>query len=50
MMAEINLQLFAQEKKEPATPRRRQMAREKGQVALSSDLVSAAGFLASVIA
>jgi len=50
MIGEIDLQLFAQEKKEPATPRRRQMAREKGQVALSSDLVSAAGFLAGVIA
>lgn len=50
MIAEIELQLFAQEKKEPATPRRRQMAREKGQVALSSDLVSAAGFLGGVLA
>jgi flagellar biosynthetic protein FlhB len=50
MIPEINLQLFAQEKKEPATFRRRQMAREKGQVALSSDLVSAAGFLAGVVA
>ena len=50
MIAEINLQLFAQDKKEPATPRRRQMARERGQVALSSDLVSAAGFLAGVVA
>lgn len=50
MIAEIDLQLFAEDKKEPATPRRRQMAREKGQVALSSDLNSAAGFLAAVIA
>lgn len=46
----INLQLFSQDKTEPATPRRRQMAREKGQVSRSQDLVSAAGFFAGVIA
>lgn len=46
----IDLQLFSTEKREPATPRRRQMAREKGQVALSQDLVSAASFFAGVLA
>ncbi|HHY37272.1 MAG TPA: flagellar biosynthesis protein FlhB [Firmicutes bacterium] len=37
----INLQLFAQEKTEPATPRRREEARRKGQVFKSQELVSA---------
>lgn len=46
----IDLQLFSTEKKEPATPRRRQMAREKGQISVSQDLTSAAGFLAAVLA
>jgi flagellar biosynthetic protein FlhB len=46
----IDLQLFSIEKKEPATPRRRQMAREKGQVSRSQDLVTAAGFFAAVMA
>ena len=46
----IDLQLFSSERKEPATPRRRQMARDKGQVALSQDLTSAAGFFAAVLA
>ncbi|MGE5578681.1 MAG: flagellar biosynthesis protein FlhB [Bacillota bacterium] len=46
----IDLQLFSSERKEPATPRRRQMAREKGQIALSQDLTSAAGFFAAVLA
>ncbi|NLM54350.1 MAG: flagellar biosynthesis protein FlhB [Firmicutes bacterium] len=38
MMARINLQLFAGEKTEPATPRRREEARKKGQVAKSGEL------------
>lgn len=46
----IDLQLFSTEKREPATPRRRQMARERGQVSMSQDLASAAGFLAAVLA
>ncbi len=46
----IDLQLFSTERNEPATPRRRQMAREKGQIALSQDLTSAAGFFAAVLA
>jgi flagellar biosynthetic protein FlhB len=46
----INLQLFSSEKTEPASPRRRQMAREKGQIARSQDLVSAAAFFAGVLA
>lgn len=46
----IDLQLFSTERQEPATPRRRQMAREKGQIALSQDLTSAAGFFAAVLA
>ncbi len=36
----INLQLFAGEKTEKATPRRREDARKKGQVAKSSELVN----------
>ncbi len=45
----MNLQLFAQEKTEKATPRRRQKARERGQVfssrELNSALVLLTGFL-----
>lgn len=37
----MNLQLFAQEKTEKATPRRRQKARERGQVFSSRELSSA---------
>ncbi len=37
----VNLQLFAQERTEPATPRRRQEARRKGQVARTVELGSA---------
>ncbi|MGB4482587.1 MAG: EscU/YscU/HrcU family type III secretion system export apparatus switch protein, partial [bacterium] len=37
----IDLQLFAQEKTEPATPRRREEARRKGQVFKSQELASA---------
>ena len=46
----IDLQLFSTEKREPATPRRRQMARERGQVPHSQDLASAAAFFGGVIA
>lgn len=46
---EIDLQLFSQEKTEPATPRRRQLARERGQIFASQDLVSAVSLLASVV-
>lgn len=46
---QINLQLFASEKTEPATPRRREEARKKGQVAKSGEVSTAlmvlAGFL-----
>ncbi|MDP9749935.1 flagellar biosynthetic protein FlhB [Thermoanaerobacter pentosaceus] len=49
-MSKINLQLFAEEKTEPATPKRRQDARKKGQVFQSREITSAlvivAGFLA----
>lgn len=48
--AGLNLQLLAEERTEPATPRRRQKARERGQVVRSAELNSAvlllAGFLA----
>lgn len=38
---QINLQLFAGEKTEPATPRRREEARKKGQVAKSGEVGTA---------
>lgn len=38
---QLDLQLFAGEKTEPATPKKRQDARKKGQVAKSSDLPAA---------
>jgi flagellar biosynthetic protein FlhB len=37
----LNLQLFAQEKTEPATPKKRQESRDKGQVAKSMELPGA---------
>jgi flagellar biosynthetic protein FlhB len=46
---EIDLQLFAQEKELPATPRRRQLARERGQVFSSQDLTSAVSILVVVL-
>ncbi len=49
-MQDLDLQLFAQEKTEPATPKRRQTAREKGQISRSQDLVSAAGLFAGIVA
>lgn len=45
----MNLQLFAQEKTEKATPRRRQRARERGQVFSSRELSSAFILLISII-
>ncbi|MGE5654886.1 MAG: flagellar biosynthesis protein FlhB [Bacillota bacterium] len=42
----IDLQLFAEEKTEPATPRRREEARKKGQVLKSVEVVSALVLLA----
>ena len=50
----INLQLFAEERQHPATPRRRQEARRRGQVfrslELSSALILAGGLLALQLA
>lgn len=43
----INLQLFAEEKTEKATPKRRQEARKKGQVARSNEINSALILLAT---
>lgn len=45
----LDLQLFADEKTEEATPRRRQEARKKGQVAKSADLNAAVVLLALVV-
>lgn len=42
----FNLQLFAQERTEPATPRRREEARRKGQVARTAELGTAVVLLA----
>lgn len=44
----FDLQLFSGEKTEPATPKRRQEARRKGQVARSNELSSALILLAAV--
>ena len=43
----LNLQLFAEEKTEKATPKRRREAREKGQVIRSVEINSAAIILVS---
>lgn len=45
----MNLQLFAQEKTEKATPRRRQKARERGQVFSSRELISTLVLLIGLI-
>jgi len=45
----VNLQLFAQERTEKATPRRRQKARERGQVFSSREISSAFILLSSFI-
>ncbi|NPV71251.1 MAG: flagellar biosynthesis protein FlhB [Firmicutes bacterium] len=46
----FNLQVFAEEKREAPTPRRRLLARQRGQVFRSADLVSAVGLVAGVTA
>jgi len=46
----MNLQLFAQERTFPATPRRRQQARERGQVFRSVELTSSVLLLVTFIA
>ena len=46
----MDLQLFAGEKTEPATPRHRQRVRQRGQVAVSRELTSALILLASGLA
>lgn len=45
----MNLQLFAGEKTEPATPRRREEARKKGQVAKSAEVGTAVMILAAFL-
>ncbi len=45
----FDLQLFSEEKTEPATPKRRQDARRKGQTARSNDLSSALVLLAALL-
>ena len=45
----FHLQLFAEEKTEPATPRKRRKAREEGQAAKSVDLVASASVLVGII-
>src|SRR5690554_3880561 len=45
----MNLQLFAGEKTEPATPRRREEARKKGQVAKSGEVGTALIVLGAVL-
>lgn len=49
LLLKIDLQLFAEEKTEEATPHRRQQARKKGQVAKSTDLNAALVLLASMV-
>ncbi len=46
MLLQLNLQLFAGEKTEKATPKKRQDARKKGQTAKSQDISTAAVLLA----
>ena len=46
----MNLQVFAEEKREAPTPRRRMLARQRGQVFRSSDLVSSISLFAGVAA
>jgi flagellar biosynthetic protein FlhB len=47
---QFDLQLFAGEKTEPATPKRKQDARKKGQVVRSAELNSALVLLAGILA
>lgn len=46
----INLQLFSEERTEPASPKRRRESREKGQVAKSREIVTAALLMATFLA
>lgn len=46
----IDLQLFSEERTEAATPKRKREAREKGQVAKSKEIVTAAVLLAGFLA
>lgn len=46
----LDLQYFAEEKTEPATPRKRREAREKGQVARSPEIPAAVGLFAAMLA
>ncbi|MGE5484275.1 MAG: flagellar biosynthesis protein FlhB [Ignavibacteriales bacterium] len=46
----FNLQVFGEEKREAPTPRRRMLARQRGQVFQSGDFVSAVSLLAGVTA
>jgi len=48
-VSRINLQFFASEKTEPATPRRREEARKKGQVAKSVEVSTALIVLAAFL-
>lgn len=50
MEFKINLQLFAGEKTEKATPRRREEARKKGQVAKSHEIITVLVLLFSLLA
>ncbi|MBE3518685.1 MAG: flagellar biosynthesis protein FlhB [Firmicutes bacterium] len=45
----VNLQVFAEEKREPPTQRRRQQARERGQIPSSQELTKAVALLAGVV-
>ncbi len=46
----FDLQLFAQERTEPATPRKRRREREEGRVARSQDLSAAVSIMAGLVA
>ncbi|MCL2146255.1 MAG: flagellar biosynthesis protein FlhB [Synergistaceae bacterium] len=48
-MRDFDLQLFGEEKTEPATPRRREKAREEGQVCQSRDLNAVVEIIAGLI-
>nr|WP_237690682.1 flagellar biosynthesis protein FlhB [Paenibacillus caui] len=50
MRYELDLQLFAEEKTEKATPKKRQEARKKGQVAKSNEIPGALVLLSSFLA
>ncbi|MCL6442015.1 MAG: flagellar biosynthesis protein FlhB [Alicyclobacillus sp.] len=50
MMLEWNLQRFAADKTEPATPKRREQARKEGHIPRSPELTSAVGLLSGILA